>query len=149
MFGRLASAFDYPGALVAAAVEHTVEYYQAIDLLRVVQSESSRYQAAHGEADDGGMVDLQVFEQLAQLLGIAGQARARLRARAGAVAEHVVGDDLEMRCQTDDLTTPHFLVQADPVDQHHRMSLAGGQVAGAGRGGFSGEPNHGELLHGP
>ncbi|MOA11148.1 hypothetical protein D3C78_1310760 [compost metagenome] len=149
MLGGLAGAFDHPGALFGAAVEHAVEDHQTFKVLRVVQGEGPCHQAAHGEADDGGPLQLQVLQQFAQLLGIAQQPGARLRARAGAMAEHVVGDDLELRSEADDLASPHFLVQADAVDQHHGVALAGRQVAGAGRGALSGKPNHGSLLHGP
>ncbi len=58
-------------------------------------------------------------QQLVQLFGVARQARLRVGAGAGTVAEHVIGDDLVMRGQTDDLAAPHFLVQAHPVNQHH------------------------------
>ncbi|MNN58116.1 hypothetical protein D3C81_1731460 [compost metagenome] len=149
MLGGLAGAFDHPGALFGAAVEHAVEDHQAFQVLRVVQGEGPCHQTAHGEADHRGLPEAQVFQQLAQLLGVAQQPGARLGARTGAVAEHVVGDDLELRGQADHLAAPHFLVQAHAVDQHHGVALAGRQITGAGRCALSGKPNHGTLLHGP
>jgi hypothetical protein len=41
-----------------------------------------------------------------------------------AVAEHVVGDDAVVVGQANDLTAPHFLVQAHAVDQYHGLALA-------------------------
>ncbi len=75
-----------------------------------------------------------MIEQLQQLVGVAQQRGTALRTRAGAMAEHVVGNHTVLRGQANDLAAPHFFVQAHTMDQDHGLALAGCQVAGAGRG---------------
>ncbi len=142
----LAGACNDARALFRAAIEHAVEYDQSRQKLRVLQRERPRHQPAHREADNRCLRQTKVCQQFAQLLGIARQAGVRIRPRAGAVAQHVVGNDPIMRGQPDDLAAPHLFVQAHSVNQHHGVALAGSQVAGTRRGALSGELNHGSLL---
>jgi hypothetical protein len=62
------------------------------------------------------------------------------------MTEHVISDNPVLGGQANDLAAPHFFIQAHAVDQDHGLALAGRQVTGSSRGGFSGEPNHGALL---
>ncbi len=112
----------------------------------VVQGEGSGDQSAHGEADDTGRGQLQMVEQFAQLIGIPEQPTVGVRTGTGTVAEHVIGNNPIVWREANDLAAPHFFVQPDPVDQDHGLAFAGRQVTGAGRGAFSGVPNHGALL---
>ncbi|MCY1181530.1 hypothetical protein D9M73_220390 [compost metagenome] len=86
---------------------------------------------------------MQVVKQFGELVGIAFQRCVGGRYAALTVAEHVVGDDAVVVGQANELTAPHFLVQAHAVDQDHGLALADIQIAGAGRCAFSDRLNHG------
>ena len=79
-----------------------------------MEGECTGDQATHGEADHGGLLNLQVVEQFGELGGIAFQAGVGGRQRALAVAEHVVGDDAVVIGQANNLPAHISLFRPTP-----------------------------------